>query len=49
MERLGAATLVWATVVGFTGLVNELQTPLFGLWRVTDVRQILRPYPPSRS
>ncbi|WP_291363859.1 PepSY-associated TM helix domain-containing protein, partial [Acetobacter sp. UBA5411] len=41
---LGAATLVWATVVGFTGLVNELQTPLFGLWRVTDVRQILRPY-----
>ncbi|WP_025828851.1 PepSY-associated TM helix domain-containing protein [Acetobacter okinawensis] len=41
---LGVATLVWATVVGFTGLVNELQTPLFGLWRVTDVRQILRPY-----
>ncbi|MFT8520930.1 PepSY-associated TM helix domain-containing protein [Gluconobacter oxydans] len=41
---LGVATLVWASVVGFTGLVNELQTPLFGLWRVTDVRQILRPY-----
>ncbi|WP_130732663.1 PepSY domain-containing protein [Komagataeibacter xylinus] len=41
---LGVATLVWAMVVGFTGLVNELQTPLFGLWRVTDVRQILRPY-----
>lgn len=41
---LGVATLVWATVVGFTGLVNELQTPLFGLWRVTDVRQILKPY-----
>ena len=41
---LGAATLVWAMVVGFTGLVNELQTPLFALWRVTDVRQILRPY-----
>ncbi|MCG4261587.1 PepSY domain-containing protein [Acetobacter senegalensis] len=41
---LGIATLVWATVVGFTGLVNELQTPLFGLWRVTDVRQILKPY-----
>lgn len=41
---LGVAMLVWATVVGFTGLVNELQTPLFGLWRVTDVRQILKPY-----
>lgn len=41
---LGAATLVWALVVGFTGLVNELQTPLFGLWRITDVRQILKPY-----
>lgn len=41
---LGVATLVWASVVGFTGLINELQTPLFGLWRVTDVRQILKPY-----
>ena len=41
---LGVATLVWASVVGFTGVVNELQTPLFGLWRVTDVRQILKPY-----
>ncbi len=41
---LGVATLVWALVVGFTGLVNELQRPLFGLWRVTDVRQILKPY-----
>ncbi|MDF3625960.1 PepSY-associated TM helix domain-containing protein [Brytella acorum] len=41
---LGAVTLVWALVVGFTGFVNELQTPLFGLWRITDVRQILKPY-----
>ncbi|GCD75010.1 hypothetical protein NBRC3299_1302 [Acetobacter pasteurianus NBRC 3299] len=41
---LGMATLMWATVVGFTGLVNELQTPLFGLWRITDVRQTLKPY-----
>lgn len=41
---LGAATLVWALVVGLTGFVNELQTPLFGLWRITDVRQILKPY-----
>ncbi|MCQ9156771.1 PepSY-associated TM helix domain-containing protein [Acidomonas methanolica] len=41
---LGAATLAWALVVGFTGFVNELQTPLFGLWRITDVRQILKPY-----
>ncbi|MFT8421789.1 MAG: PepSY-associated TM helix domain-containing protein [Gluconacetobacter sp.] len=41
---LGAVTLVWALVVGFTGFVNELQTPLFGLWRITDVRQVLKPY-----
>ena len=41
---LGTATLAWALVVGFTGFVNELQTPLFGLWRITDVRQILKPY-----
>ncbi|WP_212376728.1 PepSY-associated TM helix domain-containing protein [Acetobacter persici] len=41
---VGVATLAWALVVGFTGFVNELQTPLFGLWRITDVRQILKPY-----
>lgn len=38
---LGIATLIWALVVGATGLMNELSTPLFGLWQATDVRPLL--------
>jgi uncharacterized iron-regulated membrane protein len=30
---LGIVTLVWALVVGATGVMNALATPLFGLWR----------------
>ncbi len=41
---LGMATLTWMLVVGFTGLVNELQEPLFDLWRATDARTIFRPW-----
>ncbi len=38
---LGAATLAWVLVVGATGLMNELSTPLFGIWQLTDVRAML--------
>ncbi len=38
---LGAATLAWVLVVGITGLMNELSTPLFGIWRLTEVRTLL--------
>jgi uncharacterized iron-regulated membrane protein len=41
---LGIATLAWALVVGGTGLVNELSKPLFGIWQLTDVRDMLAPY-----
>jgi uncharacterized iron-regulated membrane protein len=41
---LGIATLVWAAVVGATGLMNELSVPLFDLWRVTAVRTLLAAY-----
>ena len=30
---LGIATLAWGLVVGATGVINELSTPLFGLWQ----------------
>ncbi len=30
---LGIVTLTWALVVGATGVMNALSTPLFGLWR----------------
>lgn len=41
---LGIVTLVWAFVVGFTGVINELSTPLFRLWQSTEVARILEPY-----
>jgi uncharacterized iron-regulated membrane protein len=41
---LGIATLTWAGAVGVTGIINELSTPLFALWRATEVRDVLAPY-----
>lgn len=40
---LGVVTLGWALVVGVTGVINELSTPLFALWQQTDVRAMLAP------
>jgi uncharacterized iron-regulated membrane protein len=41
---VGIAALAWMTVVGATGVLNTLSTPLFGIWQLTDVARILRPY-----
>jgi uncharacterized iron-regulated membrane protein len=41
---LGIATAVWLLVVGITGVMNELSTPLFGLWQMTDVKALLDKY-----
>ena len=38
---LGVVTLAWALVVGATGVINELSTPLFALWQRTDVKVML--------
>ena len=38
---LGVVTLAWMLVVGITGVINELSTPLFGLWLRTDVKAML--------
>ncbi len=38
---LGISTVLWMVVVGATGLMNELSSPLFNLWRSTDVRGAL--------
>lgn len=49
---LGVVTLAWAAVVGLTGVMNELSTPLFGLWRATQVESMLAPWhgrPPLRA
>lgn len=41
---LGAVTLVWATVVGVTGVINELSQPLFALWQSTEVAALTAQY-----
>jgi len=40
---LGVVTIGWTLVVGTTGIINELSTPLFGLWQATDVKAMLDP------
>jgi uncharacterized iron-regulated membrane protein len=39
----GVVLMAWMLVVGITGVINELSTPLFGLWQLTDVRATLAP------
>ncbi|MFT3705504.1 MAG: PepSY-associated TM helix domain-containing protein [Agriterribacter sp.] len=41
---LGIVTAAWLLVVTITGFMNELSTPLFGLWQNTDVKQMLESY-----
>ncbi|NYT38108.1 PepSY domain-containing protein [Allopusillimonas soli] len=41
---LGIVTLAWAAVVGVTGVINELSTPLFALWQRTEVAALMAPY-----
>ncbi|MDN5288066.1 MAG: hypothetical protein JWR38_4340 [Mucilaginibacter sp.] len=41
---LGIVTMAWLFVVGATGVMNELSTPLFGLWQMTDVKTMLQQY-----
>lgn len=41
---LGIVTLSWAFVVGATGVMNTLSTPLFGLWRAQTLPKLLAPY-----
>jgi uncharacterized iron-regulated membrane protein len=41
---LGIVTLAWMLIVGLTGIMNEVSTPLFGIWQATDVKAMLEPY-----
>lgn len=42
-NMLGVVTLAWGLVVGGTGVINQLTTPLFAVWQQTDVMAILKP------
>ncbi len=49
---LGIVTLCWALVVGATGVMNALSTPLFAAWRASAVPQLLATYgnkPPATN
>jgi uncharacterized iron-regulated membrane protein len=43
-NMLGIVVMAWTFVVGITGVMNELSTPLFGLWQRTDVKALLASY-----
>jgi uncharacterized iron-regulated membrane protein len=49
---LGIVTLVWALVVGATGVVNTLADVLLQYWQATEIAAMVRPYagqPPPRT
>lgn len=41
---LGIVTVAWALVVGLTGVMNTLATPLFGLWAMRTLPPLVAPY-----
>jgi uncharacterized iron-regulated membrane protein len=51
---LGIVALAWMTVVGATGVINALATPIFQYWQMTELAEMTRAYagkgavPPSR-
>ena len=38
---LGIVAMAWTLVIGVTGVINEISTPLFALWQQTDVKALL--------
>lgn len=41
---LGVVTVVWATVVGFTGVINTLAEVVQGLWQQGQLAEMIAPY-----
>jgi len=41
---LGITTLMWAAVVGLTGVINTLVTPLTDYWKADQLAEMVRPY-----
>lgn len=38
---LGVVTVVWAFVVGATGMINTLEAPLIGIWRTNQMAEMV--------
>jgi uncharacterized iron-regulated membrane protein len=51
-NMLGIVTLVWASVVTLTGVINTLADPIISLWRYDQMSEMIAPYknlpPPAR-
>src|SRR5690606_2150847 len=49
---LGIVTLVWASVVTLTGVINTLADPIIAYWRYDQMSEMIAPYknlpPPER-
>jgi len=43
-NMLGIVTLVWALMVGTTGVINTLSDVLLKVWQVTEIAEMTRPY-----
>ena len=43
-NMLGIVTLLWLSVVGLTGVINTLSTPLVAYWRFDQLAQMIAPY-----
>mgnify|MGYP003637862777 FL=1 len=41
---LGVVTVMWVSVVGLTGVINTLATPLVDYWRVNELAEMIKPY-----
>ncbi|QGZ64575.1 PepSY-associated TM helix domain-containing protein [Paraburkholderia acidisoli] len=41
---LGIVTVAWVVTVGVTGIVNQLSTPLYDVWRATALDRLLAPW-----
>ncbi|MDE1152026.1 MAG: PepSY-associated TM helix domain-containing protein [Micavibrio sp.] len=41
---LGIVVMTWACVVGATGVMNDIEGPLFDLWRAQALPPLLKPY-----
>ncbi|MDX1675143.1 MAG: PepSY domain-containing protein [Longimicrobiales bacterium] len=43
-NAVGIITMVWLLVVGATGVVNALSTPIFAQWQATELAEMTAPY-----
>src|SRR3546814_17006803 len=41
---LGIVALAWMTIVGATGVINALATPIFEYWQRTELAEMTRAY-----